>query len=130
VPSAPTTSPAQPPANPSLPPGVLPPGVQLPELQLPPLNLPSAAGACERCLETLRKGGNGSVVSAAGDDLLCNEPQGSQACQAQIRELAPTVAEQAARAGDCPAALATEAAGLRLGVDQERFRAVHTLCVR
>ena len=113
-----------------MPPGVLPPGVQLPDLQLPPINLPSAAGACERCLETLRKGGNGSVVSAAADDLLCNDRQGSQACQAQIRELAPTVAEQAARAADCPAALATEAAGLRLGVDQERFRAVHALCMR
>ncbi|HEU4576844.1 MAG TPA: protein kinase [Polyangiaceae bacterium] len=128
-PSAPT-GPAQPPANPALPPGVLPPGVQLPELQLPPIQLPSAEGACERCLETLRKGGNGSVVSAAADDLLCSDHQGSQACQAQIRELSPPVAEQAARAGDCAAALATEAAGLRLGVDQERFRTVHTLCVR
>jgi hypothetical protein len=109
---------------------VLPPRVQLPELQLPPIQLPSAEGACERCLETLRKGGNGSVVSAAADDLLCNDRQGSQACQAQIRELSPPVAEQAARGGDCAAALATEAAGLRLGVDQERFRTVHTLCVR
>jgi serine/threonine-protein kinase len=128
-PSTPAPAPSTP-ASPQLPPGVLPPGVQLPDLQLPPINLPSAAGACERCLETLSKGGNGSVVSAAADDLLCNDRQGSQACEAQIRELAPTVAEQAARAGDCPAALATEAAGLRLGVDQARFGTVHTLCVR
>jgi len=102
----------------------------LPEFGLPPFNLPSAAGACERCLATLRAGGNGSVVSASADDLLCNDRQGRESCESQLRELAPAVAEQAARAKDCPAALATEAAGLRLGVDPERFRAVHALCVR
>jgi eukaryotic-like serine/threonine-protein kinase len=124
VPALPGTPPAVPPSTlPQLPPG-------LPGLPLPPFNLPSAAGACERCLETLRVGGNGSVVSASADDLMCNDRQGRERCETQIRELAPAVAEQAALAHDCPAALATEAAGLRLGADQERFRNVHALCVR
>jgi serine/threonine-protein kinase len=123
VPSLPGTPPGVPPAVPQLPPG-------LPGLSFPPFNLPSAAGACERCLETLRAGGNGSVLSASPDALLCEDRQGRERCESQIRELAPAVAEQAARANDCPAALATEAAGLRVGATQERFRNVHALCVR
>jgi len=123
VPSLPGSPPSVPPAVPQLPPG-------LPGLPLPPFTLPSAAGACERCLETLRVGGNGSVVSASADGLLCDDRQGRERCESQIRELAPAVAEQAARANDCPAALATEAAGLRLGVSQERFANVHALCMR
>jgi hypothetical protein len=110
---------------------VLPPGVSLPEgLPLPPFALPSQQGACERCLDALRKGGNGSVVSAAAENLLCDDRQGRVRCESQIREAAPTVAEQAARAGDCAAALATEAAGVHLGVGQDSFRGVNALCVR
>jgi hypothetical protein len=130
TPALPPGSKAPPPASLPTPPGMPQLPGTLPELPLPPFTLPSAAGACERCLATLRAGGNGSVLSASADDLLCNDRQGKESCETQLRELAPAVAEQAARANDCPAALATEAAGLRLGVDQERFRAVHTLCVR
>jgi len=119
----PSGTPPLPGAPPALPPG-------LPGLPLPPFNFPTSAGACERCLETLRTGGNGSVVSASADDLLCDDRSGRERCESQIRALAPSIAEQAARANDCPAALATEAAGLRLGVGQERFGNVHALCVR
>jgi hypothetical protein len=129
VPPLPGSIPGAPPS--ALPPSALPqlpPG--LPGLPLPPFPLPSSAGACDRCLETLRTGGNASVVSASADDLLCNDPKGRERCESQIRELSPAVAEQAARANDCPAAWATEAAGLRFGADQGSFRNVHALCAR
>jgi eukaryotic-like serine/threonine-protein kinase len=135
---APTPAPTAPPAVPGVP-GLPPAPPTLPAppapatppgLPVPPWHLPTRQGACERCLDALRAGGNGSVVSAAGERLLCDDRSGRERCESQIRELAPGVAEQGARAGDCPAALATEAAALHLGVDQQRFSAVNALCVR
>jgi hypothetical protein len=75
-------------------------------------------------------GGNTSVVNAMAQDLLCDDQALRLQCETRVRELAPDVAEKAARAGDCPSALATEAAAVHLGVDPERFRAVNGLCMR
>ncbi len=103
------------------------PGV--PGLQLP-FPLPAAQGACQRCLDALEGGGHASVVNAMAQGLLCDDAAARQRCEARARELAPDVAEKAARAGDCPSALATEAAAVHLGVDPERFRTVNGLCMR
>jgi hypothetical protein len=117
---APTTIPA-----PSLPAPSLP---SLPGLPLP-IPLPTQ-GSCQRCLDAVEAGGNTSVVNAMAQDLLCDDQALRLRCETRVREVAPDVAEKAASAGDCPSALATEAAAVHLGVDPERFRAVNGLCMR
>lgn len=92
-----------------------------------PWNLPTA-GACERCLSALQGGGNYAVVTAIGEQLLCEDRAARERCEAQIIEQAPIVAERAARAGDCPAALATVAAAINVRIPQDRFREVNSLC--
>jgi hypothetical protein len=94
-----------------------------------PWNLPTA-GACERCLAALQGGGNYIVVSAIGENLLCEDRAARDLCESQIIVQAPIVAERAARAGDCPAALATVAASMNVRISQDAFREVNALCLR
>jgi hypothetical protein len=94
-----------------------------------PFPLPTQ-GACQRCLDSLQAGGHASVVNAMAQDLLCDDAAARLRCETRVREVAADVAEAAARAGDCPSALATEAAAVHLGVDPERFRTVNSLCMR
>jgi serine/threonine-protein kinase len=141
----PSGTPAAPSSPLPLPPGTLPPGT-LPGLPAPgsggapaqpapsnpippglPWNLPTA-GACERCLSALQGSGNYTVVTAVGERLLCEDRAARERCEAQIIEQAPVVAERAARAGDCPAALATVAASINVRIPQDRFREVNALC--
>jgi hypothetical protein len=68
------------------------------------------------------------VVAAVAQGLLCNDPVGRQRCDRQIGEVSPAVAEQAAREGNCPAAWATKAAAVNVGVPTDRFRTVDTFC--
>lgn len=139
-PSPPTPAPGTPSTTPALPsvPGLPLPGAggapatQPAPPMLPtelPWNLPTA-GACERCLAALRGGGNYSVVTAIGENLLCEDRAARDQCEAQIIEQAPIVAERAARSGDCPAALATVAASINVRIPPERFREVNALCLR
>jgi hypothetical protein len=100
----------------------------IPGLPLP-FPLPSQ-GACQRCLDALEAGGHASVVNAMAQDLLCDDQGARFRCETRVRELAPDVAEKAARAGDCPSALATMAAAVHLGVDPTRFSVVNATCVR
>jgi hypothetical protein len=65
---------------------------------------------------------------AVAQNLLCEDRQGRELCERQIAESAPALAEQAARTGDCPAAWASMAAALNLGVPSDRFRTVDSLC--
>jgi serine/threonine-protein kinase len=109
-------APGQPQPAPSNP---IPPGL--------PWNLPTS-GACERCLSALQGNGNYTVVTAIGEHLLCEDRAARERCEAQIVEQAPLVAERAARAGDCPAALATVAAAINVRISQDRFREVNSLC--
>lgn len=120
---------------PGVPPGTAPPATSpipgvpaIPGLPLP-FPLPTQ-GACQRCLDTIEAGGNASVVNAMAHDLLCDDQAVRLRCETRVRELAPDVAEKAARGGDCASALATEAAAVQLGVDPERFRTVNGLCMR
>jgi len=87
------------------------------------------AGACERCVQALQGAGNYTIVTAVGESLLCEDTNARQACERQIAELAPGVAERAARAGDCPAALATAAAAVNVRVPPDRFLPVNALCL-
>lgn len=98
----------------------------LPQL---PWSLPTA-GACERCLQALRGSGHYTVVSAAAEALLCEDRAARANCERELGEVAPDVAERAAREGNCPAALATVAAAVNAGVAPERFAAVNALCLR
>jgi hypothetical protein len=100
----------------------------IPGLPLP-FPLPSQ-GACQRCLDALESGGHASVVNAMAQDLLCDDQAARFRCETRVREVAPDVAEKAARAGDCPSALATMAAAVHLGVDPMRFSVVNATCVR
>jgi hypothetical protein len=109
-------APGQPQPSPNSP---IPPGL--------PWNLPTA-GACERCLSALQGSGNYTVVTAIGEQLLCDDRAARDRCEAQIVEQAPVVAERAARAGDCPAALATVAAAINVRISQDRFKPVQSLC--
>lgn len=143
APSTPPATPAAPPNSPvPLPPGSLPGlpvpgGAGAPSQPQPapgnpippglPWNLPTA-GACERCLSALQGSGNYTVVTAIGEQLLCEDRAARDRCEAQIIEQAPVVAERAARAGDCPAALATVAAAINVRIAQDRFREVNSLC--
>src|SRR5690606_24728992 len=102
---------------------VPPPGPQL------PWSLPTA-GACERCLAAVQGSGNYSVVTAIGENLLCEDRAARDRCEAQIIEQAPIVAERAARSGDCPAALATVAAAINVRISPDRFREVNAICLR
>ena len=81
-------------------------------------------------MDELDRGGHASVVNAMAQDLLCDDQAARLRCETRVRELAPDVAEAAARAGDCPSALATEAAAVHLGVAPERFGTVNSLCMR
>lgn len=90
----------------------------------------ATAGACERCLEELRGRAHYAVVTAVGQYVLCGDRAGQERCQGQIREVAPTLAEQAAREGDCAAALATMAAAVSVGVPAEPFKPLDALCRR
>lgn len=125
-------NPTLPPPGPSVPPSI--PAPPAPALPLPPPVLPTlpwgtaTAGACERCLDILRGGGSYAVAMAVAQNLVCEDRQGRELCERQIAESAPALAEQAARAGDCPAAWASMAAALNLGVPSDRFRTVDTLC--
>jgi hypothetical protein len=74
--------------------------------------------------------GNYTVVTAVAESLLCEDPGARQSCEQQIAEVAPSVAERAARGGDCPAALATVAAAVNVRVSPDRFLAVNSLCLR
>jgi hypothetical protein len=106
-----------------------PPAQPAPTTPIPglPWNLPTS-GACERCLSALQGSGNYTVVSAVGEQLLCEDRAARERCEAQIIEQAPIVAERAAREGDCPAALATVAAAMNVRIPQERFRDVQARC--
>jgi hypothetical protein len=146
------------PSLPALPPGVsLPPGIQLPGSGgapgtggatasggtagqpqpapgtiPPPPSLPwqlPTAGACQRCAAALDGGGNYSVVTAIGENLLCEDRVAREQCEARIIEQAPIVAERAARAGDCAAALATVAAAMNVRISPDRFSQVNALCL-
>ncbi len=131
-PAQPGTPPAAPgtalPGQPA--PGAAPPtppsASPLPQL---PWNLPTT-GSCERCLQALQGSGNYIVVTAVGESLLCEDRTARATCERQIEELAPAVAERAARAGDCPAAIATAAAAVNVRVSPDRFRSVDALCLR
>jgi hypothetical protein len=102
-----------------------------PQVPGPPIpwSLPTA-GACERCVQALQGSGNYTIVTAIAESLLCEDASARQACERQIVEGAPSVAERAARAGDCPAALATAAAAVNFGVPPDRFLPVNALCLR
>ena len=108
-----------------------PPALPTPQMPGPPIpwTLPTA-GACERCVQALQGSGNYTIVTAIAESLLCEDSSARQACERQIVEAAPSVAERAARAGDCPAALATAAAAVNMGVPPERFLPVNALCLR
>lgn len=148
---APTPAPSAPaPPLTTMPPSGLPPGT-LPGLPLPgaagapgqpqptpsspapspalPWNLPTA-GSCERCLAALQGSGNYIVVSAIGENLLCEDRAARELCEKQIIEQAPVVAERAARSGDCPAALATVAASMNVRISADAFREANALCLR
>jgi hypothetical protein len=107
---------------PSLPTPALPPQL--------PWSLPTAAGACERCLAALQGSGNYIVVTAVAENLLCEDRAKREQCERQIGEVAPALAERAARAGDCPAAVATAAAAMNARVAPESFRVLDSLCLR
>jgi eukaryotic-like serine/threonine-protein kinase len=119
------------PTAPNPPPGAIPaPTLPTPLPGLPPLPWSAAsAGACERCLEELRGAGQYAVVLAGAQSLLCEDRAGRERCERQIVEVAPTVAERAAREGNCPAAWATVAAALNVGAPSDRFRTVDALCL-
>jgi hypothetical protein len=119
IPSPVPTTPAPAPSPPTAPPG-------LPQL---PWSLPTA-GACERCLAALNGGGNYIIVTAVAEGVLCEDRTAREACERKIAEMAPAVAERAARAGDCPAALATAAAAMNVRVSPDQFAIVNTLCLR
>jgi eukaryotic-like serine/threonine-protein kinase len=104
-------------------PGAIPPPPSLP-WQLP------TSGACQRCATALDGGGNYSVVTAIGENLLCEDRVAREQCEARIIEQAPIVAERAARAGDCAAALATVAAAMNVRISPDRFSQVNALCLR
>lgn len=131
APQAPLPAPTPPaqgaPPAPLPAPGAAPPG--LPQLPPLPWQLPTA-GACQRCLEAVRGSGNYSVVTAVGESLLCEDRAARELCEREIQSVAPEVAERAARAGDCPAALATAAAAVKVNVPADRFRTVEALCLR
>lgn len=118
--------------GPNVPPPATAPSVPgipgIPGLPLP-FPMPSQ-GACQRCLDALEAGGHASVVKAMAQDLLCDDQGARFRCETRVREVAPDVAEQAARAGDCPSALATMAAAVHLGVEPTRFSVVNATCVR
>jgi predicted Ser/Thr protein kinase len=130
----PIVSPGAPPA-PSPPPlgSVLPPvpvPVPVPPAAAPQLPWSTAtAGACERCLAALRGKGHYAVVTAVTENVLCDDPAGRARCEQEIGEVAPALAEQAAREGDCPAALASMAAAINVRVAPERFATLQTLCL-
>jgi serine/threonine-protein kinase len=145
---APSTPPSAAPNAPAgVPPIQLPPGVPLPGPQAPapsnpgtapatppalpqlPWSLPTA-GACERCIAALNGSGNYIIVSAVAEGVLCEDRAARETCERQIAEMAPAVAERAARSGDCPAALATAAAALNVRVSPDKFAIVNTLCLR
>lgn len=130
-PAPPAPSPT-PPAPSAPPPAALPaPPLPTPALPVPPLpwSLPTA-GACERCLQALQGSGHYAVVTAVAEHLLCEDRVGRERCEREIDEVAPAVAERAAREGNCPAALATVAAAVNVRVAADRFRAVDALCLR
>jgi serine/threonine-protein kinase len=114
-----------------------PPPVVIPAPTLPPPlpGLPAlpwsgaSAGACERCLEELRGAGHYAVVLAGAQSLLCEDRTGRERCERQMAEVAPALAERAAREGNCPAAWATVAAALNVGAASDRFRTVDALCL-
>lgn len=81
-------------------------------------------------MQALQGTGNYTVVTAIAESLLCEDSGARQACERQIMEAAPGVAERAARAGDCPAALATAAAAVNMGIPTDRFLPVNALCLR
>lgn len=129
----------------STPTQVLPPGAPLPTLPTlpqPPQSPPTfpappqlpwnigAAGACARCLEELKGSGHYTVVSAVGQALLCDDRVARETCERLIGELAPALAEKAAREGDCPAAWATVAAAVNVRVPPDRFQGLDALCLR
>lgn len=118
VPPLPTTPSPAPPAP--------PPPLSLPQL---PWTLPTA-GACERCVQALRGTGHYIVVTAVTEALLCEDRAARESCEREIAEVAPEVAERAAREGNCTAALATVAAAVNVRVGPERFGAVNALCLR
>ena len=129
IPGVTPTTPGTPPAIPTTPLPTPTPGLPAALPGLPQLPWGTAtSGACERCLEELRGSGHYTVMLAAAQGLLCNDPSGRQRCDQQIAEAAPQVAEQAARARDCPSAWATMAAGMNAGVPRDRFQTVDTLC--
>jgi eukaryotic-like serine/threonine-protein kinase len=122
------------PGLPSLPGSAGAPGQPQPAPSVPtspalPWNLPTA-GACERCLAALQGSGNYIVVSAIGENLLCEDRTARDLCEGQIIAQAPIVAERAARGGDCPAALATVAAAMNVRISPDAFREVNALCLR
>jgi len=131
LPAPPTSSSGGAPSAP--PPGVAgaPSAPPMPQVPGPPLpwTLPTA-GACERCSQALQGVGNYTVVTAVAESLLCEDPGARQSCEQQIAQVAPSVAERAARAGDCPAALATVAAAVNVRVPPDRFLPVNALCLR
>jgi hypothetical protein len=102
--------------------------VQVPGLPTPPWNLPSPAGACDRCIKALQAGGHYAIPSAAGESLLCEDANARLTCERQIAEAAPASAEQAAREGDCAAALAIVAAGVKVGLSPDAFGAAKAQC--
>jgi hypothetical protein len=69
------------------------------------------------------------VVLAGAQSLLCEDRSGRERCERQMVEVAPGVAERAAREGNCPAAWATVAAALNVGAASDRFRTVDALCL-
>lgn len=81
-------------------------------------------------MAALRGAGNYIIVSAVAEGVLCEDRTARAACERQIEEMAPAVAERAARSGDCPAALATAAAAMNVRVSPDKFAIVNALCLR
>jgi hypothetical protein len=73
--------------------------------------------------------GHYTIVQAVAESLLCEDRTARANCERKIVEVAPSVAEQAGREGDCPAALATVAAAVNVGVPPDRFSNVNAICL-
>jgi eukaryotic-like serine/threonine-protein kinase len=125
APGSPTTPPPAPGAAGQ--PSTQPPAPGLPAPTLP-WNLPTA-GSCERCMAALAGPGHYTIVQAVAERLLCEDRVARDTCERKIVEIAPAVAEQAGREGDCTAALATAAAAVNVGVSPDRFSNVNALCL-
>jgi eukaryotic-like serine/threonine-protein kinase len=133
----PVTKPGTPPApnTPAPPTGSAIPPVVVPAPAPPSLPAPqlpwsaATAGACDRCLAALQARGHYAVVTAVTENVLCEDAAGRARCEREIGEVAPALAEQAAREGDCPAALASMAAAINVRVAPERFATLQSICL-